>query len=146
MVRCVLRSLPTIFRLSFCSTLCVIVAGCAHWGAAGAVPTLPIGGLIANPLPVTVADEDYLWNQIVDTVDDYFKIEREVRMRSDGGIVTDGLIEALPVTGATYLEPWRRDSTPGFERLHASLQSIRRRATVRVSPLYRWILHRPGRL
>jgi hypothetical protein len=55
-------------------------------------------------------------------------------MRADGGVVTDGLIETFPVTGATCLEPWRRDSTHGFEKLHATYQSIRRRATVRVSP------------
>jgi hypothetical protein len=32
------------------------------------------------------------------------------------------------------LEPWRKDSTPGFERLHSTLQSVRRRAVVRVMP------------
>jgi hypothetical protein len=32
------------------------------------------------------------------------------------------------------LEPWRKDSTPGYEKLHATLQSIRRKATVRVIP------------
>jgi hypothetical protein len=79
-------------------------------------------------------DQEFLWNQVVDTVDDYFRIEREVRMRADGGVATDGLIQTFPTTGATYLEPWRKDSTPGFERMHATLQSIRRRATVRVSP------------
>lgn len=133
-VRPVLRFLPAIFRISLCGALSLLFAGCAHWSGTNVPNGLPVGGLIANPLPVAVADEEYLWNQIVDTVDDYFKIKREVRMRSDGGIVTDGLIETLPVTGATYLEPWRRDSTPGFERLHASLQSVRRRATVRVVP------------
>ena len=30
--------------------------------------------------------------------------------------------------------PWRRDSTPGYERLLATLQSMRRRAAVRVMP------------
>jgi hypothetical protein len=55
-------------------------------------------------------------------------------MRADGGVVTDGLIETFPTTGATCLEPWRHDSTHGFERLHATFQSIRRRARVRVSP------------
>jgi hypothetical protein len=32
------------------------------------------------------------------------------------------------------LEPWRKDSTPGFEKWHATLQSIRRRAVVHVVP------------
>ena len=32
------------------------------------------------------------------------------------------------------LEPWRKDSSPGFERRYATLQSIRRRAVVHVRP------------
>src|SRR4029079_9597093 len=45
-----------------------------------------------------------------------------------------GRIETFPITGSTLFEPWRRDSTAGYEKLHATLQSIRRRATVRVIP------------
>lgn len=111
-----------------------VVTGCAGWGAPAAGMSVPVAEAVSNPILVGPIDEDFLWNQLVDTLDDHFKIEREVRMRADGGIVTDGLIQTFPVTGATYLEPWRGDSTPGFERLHATLQSIRRRATVRVSP------------
>jgi hypothetical protein len=113
----------------------LILTGCAHWGGSAALPSaFPSAAVLANPMTVGPMDEEFLWNQLVDTVDDYFKIEREVRMRSDGGVVTDGLIQTFPTPGATFLEPWRHDSTPGFEKLHASLQSIRRRATIRVSP------------
>ncbi len=113
----------------------IAVPGCAHWsGLAGAPGAIAIADAVPNPLPVVAMDQEFLWNQIVDTVDDYFKIEREVRMRFDGGVVTDGLITTFPTTGATCLEPWRHDSTPGFEKLHATLQSIRRVARVRVSP------------
>lgn len=112
------------------------LSGCAHWHKWGSSPeTIAIADAVPNPLPVVAMDQDFLWNQIVDTVDDYFRIEREVRMRAEGGVVTDGLIRTFPITGASCLEPWRDDSTHGFERLHATLQSIRRRATIRVSPM-----------
>lgn len=147
--RFVPRALVFFFRSRFVFTtlwtgLILTLPGCHHWhhgpGTAPAAATtvgpggIPVAEFLPNPLTVTAIDQEFLWKQIVDTVDDYFKIQREVRMRADGGIVTDGLIETFPTTGATYLEPWRSDSTPGFEKLHATLQSIRRSATVRVMP------------
>lgn len=92
------------------------------------------GNAIANPLFFAVADREFLWNQVVDEVDDYFRIEREQRMQESGGVLTEGRIDTHPTPASTALEPWRRDSTPGFERLQSTLQSIRRRATVRVIP------------
>lgn len=122
-------------RFALLCCLFVAASGCAQWGGLAAHHgTFPFVEAIPNPLPVVAMDEEFVWNQIVDTVDDYFRIEREVRMRADGGVVTDGFVNTFPTTGASYLEPWRRDSTPGFEKLHATLQSIRRRASVRVSP------------
>ncbi|MCA9219429.1 MAG: hypothetical protein KDA71_03820 [Planctomycetales bacterium] len=87
-----------------------------------------------NPIFVPGVDHDFAWNQIVDALDDDFRIEREQRVQSLGGILTEGRIETFPTTGSTVFEPWRGDSTPGFERWHATLQSIRRRASVRVTP------------
>ena len=89
---------------------------------------------LENPLWVPSNDREFFWNQLVDTVDDYFPILREDRVRQVGNVLTEGRIETKAVTGATLLEPWREDSTPGFERRHATLQSIRRRAVVRVWP------------
>lgn len=90
--------------------------------------------MIENPLFVPSMDREFLWNQTVDSVDDYFRIEREERVRLIAGVLTEGRIDTFPVTGSTILEPWRTDSTPGFEKWHATLQTIRRRATVRVIP------------
>jgi len=78
--------------------------------------------------------QEFLWNQIVDTIDDYFRIDREHRVQQIGDIVTEGRVDTFPVIGSTLLEPWQRDSTPGFERLHSTLQTIRRQATVQVTP------------
>jgi hypothetical protein len=87
-----------------------------------------------NPLFVSVSDREFLWNTLVDTIDDNFKIQREERVRLLGGILTEGRIDTFYTPGATYLEPWRSDSTPGYEKLHSTLQTIRRRCTARVTP------------
>jgi hypothetical protein len=105
-------------------------------GCAGFLHRLPGAARppIENPLFVPPIDQEFLWNQTVDAVDDYFRIEREDRVRVIAGVLTEGRIETFPVTGSTLFEPWRGDSTPGYEKLHATLQSIRRRASVRVIP------------
>lgn len=90
--------------------------------------------VIENPLFVPALDREFIWNQTVDAVDDYFKIEREERVRLIGGVLTEGRIDTHPTIGSTLLEPWRNDSTPGYEKLHATLQSIRRRGTLRIIP------------
>lgn len=89
---------------------------------------------VRNPLMVPGVDREFLWNQAVDTVDNYFRIEHEERVKLIGGILTEGRIDTYPKVGSTLLEPWAGDSTPGYERLYATLQSVRRRAQLRVVP------------
>ncbi|MFO0871326.1 MAG: hypothetical protein U0935_20575 [Pirellulales bacterium] len=128
-VRCCLLGLLGALIVS--STGCGIVL--APWlGPRGA--TLPAKEAVPNPLFVPIVDRELLWNQLVDELDDYFRIAREQRVQDSGGVLTEGRIDTYPTVGATALEPWRRDSTPGFERLEATLQSIRRRCTARVIP------------
>lgn len=91
-------------------------------------------GTLENPLPLPAIDREVIWNQTVDAVDDYFRIQREERVRLIGGILTEGRIDTHPLVGSTVFEPWRRDSTPGYEKWLATLQSIRRKATVRLIP------------
>jgi hypothetical protein len=90
---------------------------------------------LPNPLFIPPVDREFLWNQSVDAIDDYFRIEREERVRLIGGVLTEGRIDTFPTVGSTVFEPWRVDSTPGYEKVHATLQSIRRRATLRVIPV-----------
>jgi hypothetical protein len=90
--------------------------------------------VVENPLFVPAMDREFLWNQCVDAIDDYFRIQTESRVRLDAGILTEGQIHTYPTTGSTWLEPWRTDSTRGYEKWHATFQSIRRRATLRVIP------------
>ncbi len=80
-------------------------------------------------------DRWLVMDQISDELDDYFKIYREERIRVVDNVMTEGWIETHPKIGATLLEPWHEDSTRGFERLHATLQTVRRFAKVRVIPM-----------
>ena len=89
---------------------------------------------VPNPLIVPMMDRWLVMDQISDELDDYFKIYREERIRVMDGVMSEGWIETHPKIGGTLLEPWHRDSTRGFERLHATVQTVRRFAKVRVIP------------
>lgn len=90
---------------------------------------------VPNPLELPPAADDFLWLQVVDTVDDYFRIARQQPVVNRGGLVLEGKIETSYKVGGSIFEPWRKDSTTGYERLQGTLQSIRRRAIVTVRPL-----------
>jgi hypothetical protein len=98
-----------------------------------AAPGVPILGA-TPPVFVPIGDSKIVWQATVDVIDDYFRIKSEQPVRHDGGVVVEGLIETHPLTGATYFEPWRRDSVGSHDRLESTLQSIRRTAYVRVTP------------
>lgn len=104
------------------------------WDTLHPAGVVPQAALAQNPMYVPLSDREFLWNQLIDTLDDYFQIAREERVRLVGGVLTEGQVETRPLPGATVFEPWRQDSTVGFERRHATLQSIRRRAVATVKP------------
>ncbi|TWT50342.1 hypothetical protein Pla22_30840 [Rubripirellula amarantea] len=89
---------------------------------------------VPNPLDLPPAEDVFVWSQVVDAVDDYFRIAREQPVQNSGNMILDGRIETSYRIGASIFEPWRKDSTAGFERLQSTLQSIRRRAIVVVRP------------
>lgn len=89
---------------------------------------------VPNPIELPPASDQFVWSQVIDAVDDYFRIAREQPVQNSDGIILDGRIETAYRTGSSILEPWRKDSTAGFERLQSTLQSIRRKATVIVRP------------
>ncbi len=110
--------------------LMALVGGCARLR-----PPPPNALAVQNPMFVPNADKDVLWDQVVDAVDNYFEIEREERVKQVGEYLTVGRLDTVPISSATYLEPWRRDSVTPYDRLESTLQSIRRRATVQVTPV-----------
>lgn len=120
-------------RMLCLSIFAIALIGCRAFKD---VPLANPGGQaeIPNPLPVAATDRWLVMDQVSDELDNYFRIYREERIRLVDNILTEGWIETHPKIGATLLEPWHEDSTRGFERLHASLQSVRRFAKVRVIP------------
>ena len=89
------------------------------------------GNAVGNPLFVPVSNQDWAWEQIVDVVDDYFRIERENRVQLVGNVLTEGRIDSFPQIGATWLEPHRPDSIDWESRWEST---FRRRAVLRVVP------------
>ena len=92
-------------------------------------PPAPKNSVVIPPL-----NAEAVWTQMVDVVDDYFKIAAEQRVVFSNGVPAEGRIDTFPQTGSTLLEPWRGDSVGFRERLEATLQSIRRIGTMRLSP------------
>lgn len=90
--------------------------------------------MLQNPTFVPVLDSSFVYNEVVDVVDDYFPIDREEPVRQEGPILTEGRIETVPIAGATMFEPWLGDSADAYERLDCTLQSIQRRGSVRIIP------------
>jgi hypothetical protein len=88
----------------------------------------------SNAVIIPPLDADAVWRKMVDVADDYFKVQSEQRVVFSNGLPTEGRIDTFPQTGATLLEPWRRDSVGFRERLESTLQSIRRTATMRLIP------------
>jgi hypothetical protein len=95
----------------------VAFAGCMSPGIMTENPT---------PLPEPQGGYEQVWNTTVRVVDKYFEIASENRY--------GGTIETLPETGATLLEPWRRDAVGFYERLEGTFQTVRRRCFVNVQP------------
>ena len=102
---------------------------------AQAMPAQPVAVFCDNPTFVPIADHRYVWETVIDVVDDYFpKIERQEPVRLIAGTLTEGRIDSYPQGSPTILEPWRRDSVGVRTRVENTLQSMRRRASLRVIP------------
>jgi len=98
-----------------------------------ALPGIPLNKRtqLTNPMNVAVSDSEF---QIVDTVEDYFRIKSEQRAVRDSTQWVEGRLETYPEVGATLLEPWRKDAVHGFQRWQSSFQTMRRTCFVRVIP------------
>ncbi len=134
--RQIVRSMLAVFALSSS-----IVAGCTHWHG-GAIdkgidlltPPPPVELPVSNPSHIGDVDPDFLWRQVVDAVDDYFRIDKETPVRRDNMTWFEGRLSTYPEVSGTSIEPWRHDAARGFERLQSTVQTIRRTANVRIVP------------
>lgn len=107
--------------------------------AAGILSTILIGSLpgcatfpsraaVSNPVMVRANNPDDAWERTVDVVHEYlFEIERENKL--------GGMLETRYKTGASVVEPWHRDSVGMANRVESTLQSIRRKAYLSVTPV-----------
>ena len=116
----------SLFCILLGGLLLIANAGCGSLLARFSDQSPPV--FVPNPLDLPDAKADFVWSQVVDTVDDYFRVAREQPVQKANGVVLDGRLETSYQIGASILEPWRKDTTSGFERLQSTLQSIRRRA------------------
>lgn len=97
----------------------ILLSGCAV--------TPPTAMQPPPPIYVAGANQEILWERIVDVLHEYyFAIAREDRQ--------DGIIETEYKTGASLQEPWHPDAVGFANRLEGSLQSIRRRVIVHITP------------
>jgi hypothetical protein len=99
-----------------------------------AMPSQPPAAAYANPVFIPVADPLCAWETTVAVVSDYFRIEREEPVRLVGNTLIEGSIVTAPEVSPTAFEPWRHDTADPEQRIENTLQSMRRRAVVRVIP------------
>ena len=112
------------------------LAGCA-WGPVFSEPSAnPVLIAYPNPMLVPSRDAEAVWENVVDVVDDYFRIDvaESEPVRFAAGIFTEGRLSTFPEVASTLFEPWRQDSADSYEKIESTLQSIRRQARVRVVP------------
>jgi hypothetical protein len=102
--------------------------------AAPLVPVQPVVAGYANPILIPVADPQCAWETVVDVVDDYFRIEHEEPVRVVGNMLTEGAITTAAEVSPTIFEPWRPETADMPQRIENTLQTMRRRAVVRVIP------------
>ncbi len=128
------RLLRSCCRVFVCGWLGIAIAGCHHFWPAKAGPPPPITVPVSNPAHVGNVDPTFLWQQVVDTVDDHFRIASEQQVRRENTNWLEGRLRTFPEVSGTTFEPWRGDTTRGIERLQSTFETVRRTATVRVIP------------
>lgn len=87
-----------------------------------------------NPIFVPTTNHRALWDAVEDIVDDYYPIAMCEPVRLHNNVFSEGRLDTMPIMGASILEPWHGDSMTYYDRWERTLQTIRTRAMVRVTP------------
>ena len=117
------RETPTLVG----AVLAALLGGCAGNPLGVPVQTQPRSNPFLLPVAVSPQSRELVWERCVDVLHQYkFRIARENRPA--------GTIETEYKVGAGVLEPWHHDSVGFTERMESTLQSIRRRVIVRITP------------
>lgn len=84
--------------------------------------------IVSNPVFIPANSQHAAWERTVDVLHAYhFPIARENRL--------DGVIESDYRVGSGVLEPWHADSVGLESRLESTLQSIRRKVKIDLTPV-----------
>ena len=121
-------------RLLVVALLVVAASGCGWGPYTPVVAPQPVVVCHQNPALLPGIDHHCVWETVVDVVDDYFKVVHETPVRQVGSVLTEGRLETAPQVSPTVFEPWRPDVAGRHEVVENTLQSMRRRAIVRVMP------------
>ncbi|MDR1925824.1 MAG: hypothetical protein LBQ66_15770 [Planctomycetaceae bacterium] len=89
---------------------------------------------VSNPISIPSCDHEFLWEVLASSFDSHFETEREMPVRFYDNVLTEGRLDGKPKIGASVFEPWHADSVGCKERFDCTLQTIRRRAMLRVIP------------
>ena len=60
--------------------------------------------IFPNPAELPPASDKFVWSQVIDAVDDYFRIAREQPVQNSDGVLLDGRVETAYRTGSSILE------------------------------------------
>ena len=136
-----MNSKPRLPRFDLVLLLTLLAAGCVQTRQT-ANPVDPLGITLPgveyydNPVQIPPGEPELVWETVIDVLDDYFEIDEHNSepLRQVDNFVLEGHVETMGRIGATVLEPWRHDSANLHERIESTVQSIRRKAVVRVIP------------
>lgn len=83
---------------------------------------------VENPVYIPLGPPAYgtVFEKVLDTIDDYFEISYANRY--------DGRIETFPRIAPGLEQPWKPGSPDFRQRLYATLQTVRHRASVLIQP------------
>jgi hypothetical protein len=107
-----------------------ILGGCAS-GPMMDNPTVlrpKVDCVLENPVYIPLGPPSYgaVFENVLDTIDDYFQISYANRY--------DGRIETFPRIAPGLGQFWKPGSPNAYERLYATLQTIRHRASILIQP------------
>jgi hypothetical protein len=126
-----------IFRLNLVVLICIFLFGCSSGRlGVGGVGNLKLASndLVNNPILIPMCDHEFLWEVLADAFNSHFETEREMAIHLYDNVLTEGRLDGKPKIGASLFEPWHSDSVGCVERFDCTLQTIRRRAILRVIP------------
>ncbi|MDR2644192.1 MAG: hypothetical protein LBC74_15530 [Planctomycetaceae bacterium] len=127
-----------IFRIILIELFCVVLLGCSSGRVLnnGGLKNFKLlsENLVNNPLAIPSCDHEFLWEVLADAFNSHFDTEREMPIRLYDNVLTEGRLDGKPKIGASLFEPWHSDSVGCMERFDCTLQTIRRRAILRVIP------------